>query len=184
VGITDVNPGNNTATDSDTIGQTADLGITKTDGVTTVTAGGSTTYTIVAANAGPSNANASTVADTFPASLTCTWTCVGGGGGSCTAAGAGNINDSAANLPAGGFATYTASCTINPAAAGTLTNTATVATAGGITDPTPGNNSSTDNDTILAAVPILPTLGLLALIGILGGLGVKMLSGRRRLTAA
>ncbi len=66
----------------------ADLAITKTDGVTTATPGGSVTYTITASNAGPSNATGATVADTFPASLTCTWTCVGAGGGTCTAAGA------------------------------------------------------------------------------------------------
>ena len=55
-------------------GTMADLSITKTDGVTTATPGGSTTYTITASNAGPSNAPGSTVADTFPAALTCTWT--------------------------------------------------------------------------------------------------------------
>ena len=75
--MTDPTPGNNCATDSDTLGASADLSITKTDGVTTATAGGSVTYTIVASNAGPSNATGATVADTFPASLTCTWTCVG-----------------------------------------------------------------------------------------------------------
>ena len=47
---------------------TADLSITKTDGVTTATPGGSVTYTITATNAGPSNATGATVADTFPAS--------------------------------------------------------------------------------------------------------------------
>ena len=41
--------------------------ITKTDGVTTATPGGSVTYTITASNAGPSNATGATVADTFPA---------------------------------------------------------------------------------------------------------------------
>ena len=41
-----------------------------------------------------------TVADTFPASLTCTWTCAGAGGGTCTASGSGNINDTVE--PAGG----------------------------------------------------------------------------------
>ena len=45
----------------------ANLVITKTDGVTTATPGGSVTYTITAANAGPSNAPGATVADTFPA---------------------------------------------------------------------------------------------------------------------
>ena len=90
-GGTDPTPGNNSATDSDTVGAQADLAITKTDGVTAATAGGSVTYTITASNAGPSNATGATVADTFPASLTCTWTCVGAGGGTCTAAGSGNM---------------------------------------------------------------------------------------------
>ena len=43
--------------------QQADLAITKTDGVTTATAGGSVTYTITASNAGPSTATGATVAD-------------------------------------------------------------------------------------------------------------------------
>ena len=97
----------------------ADLAITKTDGVTTATPGGSVTYTITSSNAGPDPVTGATVADTFPASLTCTWTCVGAGGGTCTAAGAGNIND-AVNLPAGGSVTYTASCTVSAAATGSL----------------------------------------------------------------
>jgi hypothetical protein len=90
------------------------------------------------------------VADTFPASLTCTWTCVGAGGGTCTASGSGNINGTV-NLPSGASVTYTASCTISNAATGTLSNTATVTAPGGVTDPTPGNNSATDTDTLTAA---------------------------------
>jgi uncharacterized repeat protein (TIGR01451 family) len=146
-GVTDPTPGNNSATDTDGLGATADLSITKTDGVTTATAGGSVTYTITASNSGPSNAPGSSVTDTFPASLTCTWTCVGAGGGTCTASGSGNIGDTV-SLPAGGSVTYTASCTISAAATGTLVNTATVAAAAGVTDPTPGNNSATDSDTL------------------------------------
>ena len=107
-----------------------------------MTLGGSVTYTITASNAGPSNAPGSTVADTFPASLTCTWTCVGAGGGTCTASSSGNISDTV-NLPAGGSVTYTASCNISAAATGTLSNTSTVATAGGITDPTPASRTWT-----------------------------------------
>ncbi len=146
-GTTDPSAGNNSATDTDTLSPQADLAITKTDGVTTAVPGGSVTYTITASNAGPSNAPGSTVADTFPASLTGTWTCVGAGGGTCTAAGAGNINDTV-NLPAGGSVTYTVTAAISPAATGMLSNTATVATGGGVTDPTPGNNSATDTDTL------------------------------------
>ena len=155
-GVTDPTPGNNSATDSDTLAASADLAITKTDGVTTATPGGSVTYTITASNAGPSNATGATVADTFPASLTCTWTCAGAGGGTCTAAGSGNINDTV-NLPSGGSVTYTASCTISAAATGTLSNTATVTAPAGVTDPTPGNNSATDSDTLAASADLAIT---------------------------
>ena len=152
-GVTDPTPGNNSATDSDTLAASADLAITKTDGVTTATAGGSVTYTIAASNAGPSNAPGATVADTFPASETCTWTCVGAGGGTCTASGSGNINNTV-NLPSGGSVTYTASCAVSAAATGTLSNTATVSAPGGVTDPTPCNNSATDSDTLTRSADV------------------------------
>jgi uncharacterized repeat protein (TIGR01451 family) len=150
----------NSATDSGAVYvfqlPSADLSITKTDGVPTATPGGSLTYTITAANAGPSNALGATVADTFPAALTCTWTCVGAGGGTCTANGSGNISDSV-NLPAGGSVTYTASCTVSPSASGTISNTATVDAPAGVTDPTPGNNSATDEDVVLVPAQVSAT---------------------------
>src|SRR6185437_12110700 len=106
-----------------------------------------------------------TVADTFPASLTATWTCVGAGGGTCTASGSGNINDTV-NLPAGGSVTYTASAAVNASATGTLTNTASVAAPAGVTDPTPGNNSATDSDTLApsANLSVTKTDGVTAVI--------------------
>lgn len=146
--IVDTNPANNSATDTDTITKSADLSVTKTDGVTTAVPGGSVTYTITASNAGPSNASGATVADTFPNSLTVSWTCVGAGGGTCTGSGSGNINDTTVNLPSGGSVTYTASATISASATGTLSNTATVSVPGGVTDPNPANNSATDTDTL------------------------------------
>ncbi len=149
VGITDTNPANNFATDTDTLTPQADLSITKTDGQASTPPGTPITYTIVASNAGPSNAPGATVADTIPAVLTgATWMCVGAGGGTCTAAGAGNINDTV-DLPAGGSVTYTLTGTISASAAGSLSNTATVTGPGGVADPTPGNNSATDTDTVL-----------------------------------
>lgn len=149
--VGDPNPANNTSpADNDTLTPQANLGITKTNGATTVAAGSNTIYTIVASNAGPSAAPGSTVADTFPATCTSVnWTCSGAGGGTCTAAGSGNINQSV-NLPAGGSVTFLATCAVNVAAVGTLSNTATVATGAGVTDLTPGNNSATDGpDTIV-----------------------------------
>jgi uncharacterized repeat protein (TIGR01451 family) len=136
----------------------ADLSITKTDGVTTAVPGGSVTYTITASNAGPSAVTGATVADTFPASLTATWTCVGAGGGTCAASGSGNINDSTVNLPVGASVTYTATATISASATGSLSNTATVSSA--TTDPNPANNSATDTDTL--SYPITTTASPLA----------------------
>lgn len=156
VGVIDPNLGNNTATDTDTLAASADLSITKTDGVSAASAGGSVTYTITASNAGPSNANGATVADTFPAGLTATWTCAGAGGGTCTAAGSGNINDSV-NLPVGASVTYTATAAVSPSASGTLSNTATVSGPAGVPDPNPGNNSATDADTVKTA-PAAPSV--------------------------
>ena len=53
--------------------------------------------------------------------------------------------------------TYTASCTISPAATGTVSNTATVTAPGGVTDPTPANNSATDTDTLGASADLAIT---------------------------
>jgi uncharacterized repeat protein (TIGR01451 family) len=55
-----------TATDSDTLSPHATLAITKTDGVTSITAGSTDTYTIVVSNTGPSDAANLSVADSLP----------------------------------------------------------------------------------------------------------------------
>ncbi|MFL6198393.1 MAG: ExeM/NucH family extracellular endonuclease [Thermoanaerobaculia bacterium] len=148
--VGDPDMSNNSATDTDTLTPQADLAITKTDGVTTVVPGGSVTYTIVASNAGPSDApGGASVADTFPPELTCTWTCAGSGPGSnCNASGSGNIGE-AVQFPAGGSVTFTVSCTVSPAASGSISNTAMISMmGGGPTDPDPDNNSATDSDTV------------------------------------
>lgn len=134
-----------------------DLSISVTDGVTQVAPGGTTTYTITASNNGPSAAAGATVADTFPATLTCTWTCTGAGGGTCTASGSGNINDSV-NLPIAASVTYTASCSISGSASGTISNTATVAAPAGATDPVPANNAATDTDTVVVTADVALSL--------------------------
>lgn len=129
----------------------ADVSITKTDGITSVAAGGSLTYTITVSNAGPDTASGTTVSDTLPASLTnAVWTCVGNAGGICTPSGVGSINDSI-NLAVGGSVTYTLNATVDLAASGTISNTAVVANSAEIVDPRPENNSATDTDAVIAA---------------------------------
>jgi uncharacterized repeat protein (TIGR01451 family) len=138
---------------------TADLSITKSDGVTAVTAGGPVSYSIVVANAGPNAVTGAPVTDPFPASLTVSsWTCTASAGSSCTVAGTGNARTGTVSLLAGGSATFTAATTLAASATGSLANTATVAAAGGVTDPNTANNSATDTDAILLP---LPTLGVL-----------------------
>ena len=156
--LTDSNPANNTASDSDTINLNANLGITKTDGVANINPGSAVTYTIVVSNAGPDASNGSIVTDTVPATITgVTWTCgaVTGGATCGAASGGGNSINTTANLPSGSSVTYTVSGTLATTATGTLTNTATVVTpASGVTDPNDptrtgaNNNSATDNTTI------------------------------------
>ena len=132
-------------------GGSADLAISKTDGVTTAAPGSPTTYTIVASNAGPDPVVGATVTDTFPAGITsASWTCVAAGGAVCPASGNGNIAASV-DIPVGGTATFTVIANIAANASGTLTNTATVAVPVGVTDPTPANNSATDTDTLVLA---------------------------------
>ena len=70
-GFTDTNLTNNSATDSDTITPQGDLSITKTDGVSSVVAGTSDTYTIVVSNNGPSAVVGAAVGDVLPVSFTC-----------------------------------------------------------------------------------------------------------------
>ena len=72
VGVTDPTPANNSATDTDTVNLVADLSITKSDGVATVNAGATTTYTIVVSNGGPSAANGATFTDPAVANLSVT----------------------------------------------------------------------------------------------------------------
>lgn len=145
----DVTPGNDSATDVAPVISTADLSITKTDGVATAIPGTTTTYTITVSNAGPSLVTNAPVADTLPGAIaSATWTCAASIGSSCGAAsGSGNIA-TAVSLLSGGTAAYTVIANVGPAALGLLVNTATVSTPAGVTDPNSGNDASTDTDTL------------------------------------
>ncbi|HBL28567.1 MAG TPA: hypothetical protein DD490_17165, partial [Acidobacteria bacterium] len=146
---TDLDAGNDTAAVSTAVSSVADLGVTKSDGRTQVSAGMVLTYTIGVTNTGPSDVAGATVSDLFPAGLTgVTWTCAASAGAFCTASGSGSINDTV-NLARGGSLTYTAQATVGAGASGSLANTATVAVPGGVSDPAAGNNSATDTDAVL-----------------------------------
>ena len=129
----------------------ADLAITKTDSSTTYTPGDSITYTITVTNNGPSNVTGATVTDTIPNAITgVTWTSTTAGTASVTsgATGSGNTLSATININsgAGNSVTFSVTGTVSQLITASLTNTATVSTPSGVTDPTPGNNSATDTD--------------------------------------
>jgi uncharacterized repeat protein (TIGR01451 family)/CSLREA domain-containing protein len=138
----------------------ADLAITKDDGVTQARPGFDLTYTITVTNNGSDDADDAQVTDTFdPAvfdvpnvSWTCAITTSGSGTDACNDPGPtnGDLNTTV-DLSNGAVATFTVTAPILVTAAGTISNTSTV--AGNLSDPTPGNNDATDNDTVL--LPLL-----------------------------
>ncbi|MEJ5150268.1 DUF11 domain-containing protein [Comamonas sp. MYb396] len=163
----------------------ADLSITNASAATSVAPGATVTYTVTASNAGPVEATGATVTNTLPAALTdATWTCVGAGGGTCSASGSGNINDTV-NLPVGASVTYTVTAKVAANATGSLASTASIAAPAGIDDPSPANNSATANSVIATPgsatpVPALDLAGLALLGGLSAGIGALALRRRQR----
>ena len=153
-GVTDPNPANNTATDTDTIAAPqADLSITNSDGITQVAPGTTgVKYTILVTNNGPSGVTSATLTDALPSASRFTvtaWTCAASSGSTCTATGNGGTRSGSISLLSGGIATYSLTGNIpSNAPTGASTNSATIAVPAGVTDPNPANNTATDTDTI------------------------------------
>jgi uncharacterized repeat protein (TIGR01451 family) len=167
--VTDPNPGNNSATDTDTLTPQADLAITKTDGITNAVPGTSNTYTIVVSNNGPSAVTGASVSDPLPAGVTvASWTQTrSSGGGVVTGAASGSgALATTVNLPVGASVTFSFTVQIDPSATGTLVNTATVTPPAGVTDPNLGNNSASDTDTLTpqADLAITKTNGVTSVV--------------------
>jgi uncharacterized repeat protein (TIGR01451 family) len=147
IGNPDPVPGNNSATDTDA-GPSADLAVTKTDGVTVYTPGTTLTYTIRVVNNGPQTVIGANFADNRPSQISLwTWTCVPDFSSTCTAGPVAPVNfTDTINLAAGQGVTYTVTAVVGGAATGNLVNTASVTAPGAIPDPVPGNNTATDTD--------------------------------------
>ncbi len=139
----EIDPANNTATDSDPIVTSGDLWVVKTSGSCFYLPGDTVTYTIKVGNAGPTDIPSATVEDLFPVDLTgVTWTCAATGAASCTASGMGDIMDPVV-LPMGDMVEYTVTGVIDAGAtAPYLVNTASVSST--FFDPDLTNNTWTD----------------------------------------
>ncbi len=140
----DPTPANNTVNNSNTVRATADLALTKTDGVATVSVGSSTTYTITVTNNGPDIEPAGIIiSDTLPAGTTASET-----EADCTLTAVLFRCTTVTPLAVGASRSYQLTLTLPAAyAATTLVNTATITTFP-IPDPVAANNASTDTDTV------------------------------------
>jgi uncharacterized repeat protein (TIGR01451 family) len=150
----DIDPDNDSSSSVTGIDVVADLAITKTDGTASVAVGGSTTYTLIVTNGGPSSVTGAILADPAVASLTKTAVACAPTPGQCVSP------PSIVQLQAGTFAlpplasgqTYRLSVSADvTAVSGSVTNTATIAAPSGTTDPDGTNNSASDTDTVTPA---------------------------------
>lgn len=140
-------PGSGSFTLSGEGAPSADLSIQKSSNIAFL-GQGLIQYTLVVGNAGPSDVTGATVTDNFPAVLqNVFWSCTGINGGGCAGSGVGNISQSV-NLPTGATVVYSITATVATPIPNQISNTATVAVPSGISDPVPGNNSSTVIDVI------------------------------------
>ncbi|MEZ6127354.1 MAG: SdrD B-like domain-containing protein [Planctomycetaceae bacterium] len=164
VNETDLVPGNNTASEDTTVGQSVDIAVSKVDNVDPVTAGsgaGNLTYTVTATNLGPSNATGVVITDALmaTANLPTGWTLA-----SFTDSGTttfdpvtgvwtiGTLNSGAAFTE-----TLTLTITVGPdAIATTTTNTARVT---GVNEPDTNalNDIATEDTTVNRLVDIAVT---------------------------
>ena len=165
-GVTDPNPGNNTAGPVNTtvvssVPTQADLSATLT-GPSTVAPNGLVTYTLTITNAGPAAGDGAPVTDVLPAVLTNPHATCGNalGGAICgpvTITG-NSIASAIAALPVGAALTFTITATAP--ASGTFTNSASVGAAPNTTDPNTSNNVGGPVVTTIGAITGTANLGI------------------------
>jgi uncharacterized repeat protein (TIGR01451 family) len=124
----------------------AALTVTNTDGFSSLVPGAPIVYTITVSNSGPGGVSGATVTDAFPSLTGVAWTCTAVGGAVCAASGSEPLAEPV-DLPAGGSVTFAASGILDPAATGTLANTASAAVPPEALNLT-GAAAATDTDTL------------------------------------
>ena len=141
----DTNTANNSATVTDNLTPQADLSMVKTNGTTTAVPGSNITYDITVTNNGPSTVTGATVSDVLPTGTTF----VSATNGATYNGGTNTVNFTTGTLASNGTTSFQLTLAISSTLTGTLSNTATVTPPAGVTDPIPGNNSSTATDPLM-----------------------------------
>jgi uncharacterized repeat protein (TIGR01451 family) len=138
--ITDTDPTNNAGSLSLALVPHVSLSLSKTDGLTQVVAGRRVTYTLVAANAGPSTLAGGRLLDVLPAGLSgAAWTCQG----SACPGSAGTELDASLTLPPLDSVTYILSAHLALGTPGPLVNTASfTAPEGTVGSPAAASDAS------------------------------------------
>jgi uncharacterized repeat protein (TIGR01451 family) len=157
----ETNPSNNTATATTTVNASADLGVTAA-GPTTVTAGSNLTYTLSLTNAGPSDAQNTTLTDMVPANAT--FVSVKQSNGPAFTAttpppgGSGAVTEFLASFAAGASADFELVVHVTATAppGSMITNMPSVRSDA--TDPTPANNTATATAAVVASADLQLTL--------------------------
>ncbi|MFM8735528.1 MAG: FG-GAP-like repeat-containing protein, partial [Pirellulales bacterium] len=149
-GTIDLVPGNNTASDVNTVVRPVDLWVTKTDGSSTYVPGETVTYTVTVGNAGPRVATGAVVTDVLPTGTTF----VSATGGATYSALTNTVSYTTGTLAVGGQETFTISILPVASRQGSLSNTATVTAPAGMIDLVPANNSASDVDA-MRSTPLL-----------------------------
>lgn len=147
---TDPNPGNDHATDTDTLTAAPDYSITIDDGKTEVRPGDTLIYRVTVTNQGNKNGTGVVVTDHFPSNILQNVVASDGG---VVDSNAGTITWSVGNLAASGSISFTVTAKVRPLIdTNTKEFTHTASVTDDLTngsDPTPLNNLASDTDKLL-----------------------------------
>jgi uncharacterized repeat protein (TIGR01451 family) len=146
-----------TDTVSSTLRLESDVSVAKTSPQATYSPGGTGTYSVVVANAGPSQVTGVALTDTAPTGMTLgAWTCAGSGGASCPAAsGSGNLAVTGITLPRNGSLTYSLAASYAlTATADPIVNTASITVPAAANDPDTDDHSSSSSKTRVVATDL------------------------------
>ncbi len=137
----DTDPLDNNASAETTVGDAADLSLTKTGSPDPLELGQQLTYTLTVQNSGPDTATAVTLTDTLPGDVT--FDSATPSQGSCTES-SGTVTCDLGTLA--DEAVASAEIKVTPQSAGTIVNQASVSSA--VADPDPDNSSATAETTV------------------------------------